>query len=909
MPRERAREIVGAGFVARWQRRTIALFRAPALERDMAEEMRLHVELEAEELARTRGLSVSDAMHQARLAFGGTERFKEEGRDARGTRWLEDLASDARYAMRTLRRAPGFASAAVLTLALGIGATTALFSVVHGALLEPLPFGDAAHTVVVWTGAFENQGSWMSYDEYELLTYEPHVFDAVGVYDIETRSITGAGEPERVHAAQISQQTLRTLGVVPMLGRDFLPEEDVPGANDVAILGYSFWQRHFAGDPSVIGKRIEVAGKSNVVIGVMPASFRMPLDYDDKGATELLTPLAATDSEYGALPGPAVAPGGGSHGLYSVAHLAPGITVAQANRELVRVADRLIEEGVYKGPTRFRMTAVTLRDQISGSLKPALLLLLGAVALVLVIACANVAGLLFVRGERRRRETALRAALGAAKPRLARQFLTEGIVIALVGGTLGMFLAWLGVVATRAWAPPSLGLVAGVSLNGGVLAFALATTVGTVLLFALAPALAATRVSASETLKDGGRGATTGRARLRARQLMVIGEIALSVVLIVGGGLMIRTVQGIMAIDPGFRSEGVLTMELSVPTSRYADGAHVAGFFEELRHRVERLPGVQHVAAARLLPLAAQMGNWGVRVEGYTPQPNEDTPGDWQIVTPGYFETLGLHLVAGRWFDERDQTGTPPVFVISQKFANKYFAGRDPLGGRIQLMSDSTPWVTVVGVVRDVEHNELTAAPPPMFYAVHSQYEQVGRFTPRTMSLAVRTAGNPLALAGAVRAQIRALDPQMPVAHVRTMDDIVRSSIAQQRFSMLLLGAFGLLALVLAVVGIYGVVAQLVAARRQEFGVRAALGASPRALVRISLVDGLRQTAAGLAIGAVVALLLTRLMRGMLYGVTTSDPVTFALALAITGAVAMAASYLPARRAGRVDPASALGAE
>lgn len=909
MPRDRAREIVGAGFVARWQRRTMALFRAPALERDMAEEMRLHVELEAEELARTRGLSASAAMHQARLAFGGTERFKEEGRDARGTRWLEDLASDARYAVRTLRRAPGFASAAVLTLALGIGATTALFSVVHAALLEPLPFGDAAHTVVVWTGAFEDQGSWMSYDEYELLTYEPHVFDAVGVYDIETRSITGAGEPERVHAAQISQQTLHTIGVAPMLGRDFLPEEDVPGANDVAILGYSFWQRHFAGDPLVIGKRIEVAGKSNVVIGVMPASFRMPLDYDEKGATELLTPLAATDSDYGALPGPAVAPGGGSHGLYSVAHLAPGVTVAQANRELVRVADRLIEEGVYKGPTRFRMTAVTLRDQISGSLKPALLLLLGAVALVLVIACANVAGLLFVRGERRRRETALRAVLGAAKPRLARQFLTEGIVIALAGGTLGMFLAWLGVVATRAWAPPSLGLVAGVALNGGVLAFALATTVGTVLLFALAPALAATRVSASETLKDGGRGATTGRARLRARQLMVIGEIALSVVLIVGGGLMIRTVQGIMAIDPGFRSEGVLTMELSVPTSRYPDAAHVAGFFEELRHRVERLPGVQHAAAARLLPLASPMGNWGVRVEGYTRQPNEDTPGDWQIVTPGYFETLGLHLVAGRWFDERDQTGTPLVFVISQQFANKYFAGRDPIGGRIQLMSDSAPWVTVVGVVRDVEHNELTAAPPPMFYAVHSQYEQVGRFTPRTMSLAVRTTGSPLALAGAVRAQIRALDPQMPVAHVRTMDDIVRSSIARQRFSMLLLGAFGLLALVLAVVGIYGVVAQLVAARRQEFGVRAALGASPRALVRISLLDGLRQTAAGLAIGAVVALLLTRLMRGMLYGVTTSDPVTFALALVITGAVAMAASYLPARRAGRVDPASTLGAE
>lgn len=909
MPRDDARRMSGAGFVARWQRRTAALFRTPDLEREMAEEMRLHIELEAQEIERTRGLSAVDALHQARLSFGGTERFKEEGRDARGTRWIEDLASDARYAIRTLRRAPGFAAAAALTLALGIGATTALFSVVHAALLEPLPFGDPAHTVVVWSGSFENQGSWMSYDEYELLTYEPHVFDAVGVYDVNTMSITGAGEPERVHAAQISQQTLHVLGVAPMLGRDFIPEEDSPGRNDVALLGYSFWQRHFAGDRSVVGKRIEVAGRSNVIIGVMPASFRMPLDYDEKGVTELLTPLAATDSDQGAIPGPAVAPGGGSHGLYSVAHLAPGVTVDQANRELARVASRLIDEGVYRGPIRFRLTAVPLRDQISGSLKPALLVLLGAVALVLVIACANVAGLLFVRGERRRRETALRAVLGAARSRLARQFLTEGIVIAIVGGTLGMFVSWAGVVATRAWAPPSLGLVAGVSLNGGVLAFALATTIGTVLLFAIAPALVATRVNANEALKDGGRGATTGRARLRARQLLVVGEIALAVVLIVGGGLMIRTVQSIMAIDPGFRSEGVLTMELSAPTSRYPNGARVAGFFDELRHRVERLPGVQHVAVARLLPLAAQMGNWGMRVEGYTAPPGMDTPGDWQIVTPGYFETMGLHLVAGRWFDERDQTGTPPVFVISQALANKYFAGRDPIGRRIQLMSDSTPWVTVIGVVRDVEHNALTAAPNPMFYAVHAQYQQVGGFTPRTMSLAVRTKGDPLALARTIRDQVRALDPQMPVAHVRTMDDIVGASIARQRFSMLLLGAFGVLALVLAVVGIYGVVAQLVAARSQEFGVRAALGATPSALVRISLRDGIRQTAAGLVIGALASLLLARLMQGMVYGVTTSDPVTLMLALLITGAVAVAASYLPARRAGRVHPASALSAE
>jgi putative ABC transport system permease protein len=908
MPRDGVRNVSGAGMLSQWQRRTTALFRLTSLERDMAEEMRLHIAMEAEELARTRGLSEADALRKARLAFGGQERFREEGRDARGTRWLEDLASDARYAVRSLVHAPGFAVAAALTLALGIGATTALFSVVHAALLEPLPFGDPAHTAVVWSGSFKNAGSWMSYDEYELLTYMPHVFDAVGVYDVETRSVTGAGDPERVHAAQVSQKTLGVLGVSPMLGRDFLPQEDVPGANDVALIGYSFWQRHFGGDPSAVGKRIEVAGRQKVVIGVMPASFRMPLDYDEQGATQLLTPLAATDSEYEAIPGPDVALGGGSHGLYAVAHVAPGVTIAQANKELAKVTDRLIAEGVYTGPTRFSMTVVPLREQISGSLRPALLILLGAVALVLVIACANVAGLLFVRGERRRRETALRAVLGAARQRLARQFLTEGLVIALVGGALGMLVAWLGVKATRAWAPRSLGLVSDVSLNVGVLAFALATTLGTVLLFALAPTLAATRVNAAESLKDGGRGATISRARLRARQMMVVGEIALSVVLIVSGGLMIRTVQRIMSIDPGFRSEGVLTMELSVPPSRYATDARISGFFDELRQRVAGLPGVKQVGAARLLPLASPIGNWGLRIPGYTPPPGENIPGDWQIVTPGYFETMGLHLVKGRLFDDRDRDGGQVVFVISQRMADKYFAGRDPIGASMRLSNDSAQMGTVIGVVRDVEHNGLTSITDPTFYAVHSQFHQSAQFTPRTMNLVVRTAGDPLALVRAVREQVRALDPGIPVAHVRTMDDIVRGSIAKQRFSMLLLGAFGVLALALAMVGIYGVVAQLVAARKQEFGVRAALGASPTALVRLSLSDGMRQIALGLAIGAIAALMLARLMRGMLYGVSTSDPATFALALLITGAVALAASYLPARRAGHVDPVSALSA-
>jgi putative ABC transport system permease protein len=912
MPRD-ARDVAGTGFVARWQRRTAALFRSASLEREMADEMRLHVELEAEEIARARGLSRDDALREARLAFGSAERFKEEGRDARGTRWAEDLAGDARYAVRTLLRAPGFAIAATLTLALGIGATTALFSVVHAALLEPLPFGDPSRTVVVWSGQFgnagSNAGSWLSYDEYELLTYEPHYFDRVGVYETDTRSIAGAGDPERVHAAEISQQTLSALGVAPMLGRDFRPEEDAPGGGDVALIGYALWQRHFGGDPSVIGKRIEVGGVQTIVIGVMPATFRMPLDYDEQGVTQLLLPLATSDSAEGAIPGPAVAPGGGSHGMYALAHLARGVTVADANRELDAVTARLTAQGVYTGPTRFTMTAVSLREQISGSLRPALLVLLGAVTLVLVIACANVAGLLFVRGERRRRETALRAVLGAGRTRLARQFLTEGVVIAIVGGVLGMFIAWLGVLATRAWAPRSLGLVSDVSLNGGVLAFALATTIGTVLLFALAPALAAVRVSATETLKDGGRGATTGRARLRARQMMVIGEVALAVVLIAGGGLMIRTVQRMMSIDPGFRSDGVLTMELSIPSTRYANVESISAFYEELRHRVDALPGVQKAAVARLVPLAATIGNRGLKIPGYTPPPGENIPGDWQIVSPGYFETMRLHLQAGRVFDERDQSNSPIAFVISRRLADKYFAGRNPIGANMEVSNDSAQMGTVVGVVGDVEQNALTAAPSPTFYAVHSQFHRSAGYIPRTMNVVVRTSGDPLELVHAVREQVHALDSEIPIAHIRTMDDIVSSSIARQRFSMLLLGAFGVLALVLCVVGIYGVVAQLVAARRQELGVRAALGASPRALVWISLLDGMRQTGIGLAIGVVAALLLTRLMQGMLYGVSPADPLTFAAALLVTGLVAMAASYLPARRAGRVDPSSVLGGE
>jgi len=900
--------VTPADVLGRLHRRTSALIRKRVLERDMDAELRFHIEMEAEELARTRGLSRGEALRQARVAFGGVERYKESGRDARGTRLLEDLIADTRFALRVLRRAPGFASAAAITLALGIGVTTALFGVVHAVLLEPLPYGDPAHTVAVWSSWTAFARTWLSYDEYELLLDQPRFFDAVGIYSDGSRSLTGTGEPERVRAAQVSASVLRALEVAPVLGRGIVPAEDVPGNNNVALLGHALWERRFAGDPSIVGRHIEVEGRSTLVIGVLPERFRMPLDYSASGPTELLTPLAATAADEGAIPGPAVAVGGGNHSFYAVAHLAPGATAEEVNRTLGATATRLMADGTYPRAMHFMMFATPLREQISGGIRPVLLVLLGAVALVLIIACANVAGLLMVRMERRSQETGLRVVLGAARGRLARQFLTEGVIIALAGGALGIFVAWLGVVATRAWAPASMPLVAEASLDAPVLAFALATTLGTVLLFALAPALTATRAHPADTLRDGGRGATSGRARLRARQLLVTGEIALAVVLIVGGGLMIRTVQRMLAIDPGFRSDHVLTMELSLPSARY-DVARVAPFFDELRRRVDALPGVKRAAAARLLPLSSEMGDWGMGVEGYTPPPGENAPGDWQVVTAGYFEAMGLRLVSGRVFGEGDGEGTPLVLVISQRMADKYFAGRDPLGGRIQLRRPNGPIATVIGVVRDVEHNSLTAVPKPAFYALASQWRAEVGFSPRTMNLIVKTSVDPLTLVGAVRAQLHALDPQIPVARVRTMDEIVETSVAHQRFAMMLLDAFGALALVLAVVGIYGVIAQVVATRRQEFGVRLALGATPDALVRLSLRDGMRQTGAGLLLGAAVALVLTRLIRGLLYGVTPTDPATFAVALLLTGIVAVVASYLPARRAGRVNPASALSIE
>ena len=822
-------------------------------------------------------------------------------------RWVDDLAMDLRYALRSLARRPGFTTVAALTLALGIGATTALFGVVKTVLLTPLPYGEPDRIAVVWSAWRGFDQTWLSYDEYEAWDTEIPAIADVGIFFDGAITLGGDGEPERVRSARVGEDVFRILGVAPLIGRGFLPEEDVPNGPSVIVLGHSLWQRRFGGDAAIVGRDIQVNGSAATVVGIMPPDFRLPLDYSGAGATEAWQPLAVSPESQGATPGPAFNPNGQNHGFYGVARLAPGATTDQANRQLADYVAQLVRDGIYPEEQQFRAYTVPVTEQVTGRVRPALLIVLGAVGFVLLIACANVAGLLLVRGEHRRREIAIRTALGARTHRLTRLLLTESLVLALFGGVLGVALAAGGVWLVRRTAPAALPRVAETALDPGVLLFALAVTIGAAVLAGLLPALHTSRVAPAGELKEGGRSATAGPGRLRWRQTLVAAEVALAVVLVVGAGLMIRSVSNLFAIDAGFRPEGVLTMRLSTPSTWYPESPQVSSFYDELQRRVAALPGVRAVGSARLLPLAAEMGDWGLQVEGYTPPPGQGTPGDWQVVTPGYLETMRVPLIAGRYFDARDDRDGALSIIVNRELAERYFAGRDAIGGRIRI-GGATPeqTYTVVGVVEDVRQNALTTEVKPQFYATHAQFAVSPGNTMRNMSLVVRTDGQPEALISPVRALIREMDPRLPVSEIRTMERIVGESIAEPRFTMGLLGLFGTLALALSAIGIFGIVSQIVATRQHELGIRAALGASPGELVMLSLRTGVRQTAIGLVVGIGLALLLTRALTALLHGVQPTDPLTFASVLAVTATVALLATLGPARRAGRVNPVAVL---
>jgi predicted permease len=810
------------------------------------------------------------------------------------------LLQDLKIAVRGLLKSPGFAIAALVTLSLGIGATSAIFSVVNAVLLTPLPYESPDRRVMVWSKWVSFDKTWVSSQEVWDYRERTKTLTAVSLWSSAFQNLTGSGEPARLNVGLVSANTFEVLGTRPALGRAFTQEEDRPNGPPVAVLGHDVWVAQFAADPAVIGRKISLNDVPVEVIGVMPRGFRLPTDFNVDAAepTELWRPVQVDSTNLVR----------GSHGFYAAAVLAPGQSPVTATAELQAVTKRLTEEGQYPTAMQFTAFAVGLDDEIRGEVRPAMWLLMGAVGFLLLIACVNVANLLLVRGDARLREMAVRTAMGAAPTRLVRQLFTESVVLAVLGALLGLALAAAALRVLTSVDPTSLPPLAPVGLDLAVVAFTLVLAVVTTLLFGLAPALRTLHVNLVESLREGSHNATIGGRRQRFRSALVATEVALAVVLVVGAGLMIRSLSQLGKIDLGFNPDRVLTMRVAIPAARYQTPNQVIDFYKQLVDRVKTLPGVEQAGVMRILPLATTIGDYGLDVDGFEESPGRNAKGDWQIVSDGTFEAMGMHLVRGRWFTPADTRQSLPVAVINETMARTYWRDGNAVGGRIALGSNmSNPWVAVVGIVADERHNGVTGIVKEKFYIPHSQWHiATGGSLIRSVFVVVRTAAAPLGVAGAVRSVVRQLDPTLPVANVRPMTEVVATALATPRLTGFLLGAFAAIALALAAVGIYGVLAYLVSQRTQEIGIRLAIGADRREVLKMILRQGVILAVGGIAAGVGAALLLTRLMQSLLYEITPSDPITFVVVGVVLFVVALVASYLPAWRATRVSPLIAL---
>jgi predicted permease len=806
---------------------------------------------------------------------------------------FRDLSQDLRYGVRMLSKNPGFTVVAVLALALGIGANSAIFSVVNTVLLRPLPYQDPDRLVMVWedrskngfprdTPAVANYIDWRDQNQ---------VFEGMAAIATQSFNLTGAGDPERIEGRRVSANLFALLGVRPQLGRAFLPEEDRAGGNRVVVMSHALWQRRFGSDANIIGKPLTLNGESHTVVGVMPPGFQFP-SRDD----ELWAPIAFTSQE---------AASRGRHFLEVIARMKPGVELQQAQAELNTIAARL-QQQYPNTNTNVGAAVVSLHEQLVGDIKPALLVLLGAVGFVLLIACANVANLLLARAAVRQKEITIRVALGASRSRLIRQFLTESVLLAALGGAVGLLFSVWGVSLLKAFIPENISQAAAITIDGRVLGFTLLVSLLTGLVFGLAPATQTSNFNLNETLKEGGRDSTSGSRGNRLRGLLVVAEVAVSLILLIGAGLLINSFLRLRGVDPGFRPDNLLTMRIVLPDTKYPDQARRSAFYTELLNRVEALPGVRSAAVANWIPLVRQGDSIGFSIEG-RPDPGQGQRPSvvTRVTSPHYFQTMSIPLLRGRSFGEQDRADSPAVAVISETMARRFWPDRDPLGQRITPGApdsvDPNDWLTIVGIAKDVRQTELVADPKPQMYL---SYVQVGFFAPR--HLVVSTAVEPSGLAASVRKAVWEIDKDQPVSNVKTMEEVLSQSIARQRFSMLLLGIFAAVAVALAAVGIYGVMSYSVAQRTHEIGIRMALGASRRDVLRLTVGQGLKLVLVGIAVGLAAALALTRVMSSLLFGVGATDPATFVIiSLALVGVAALA-SYIPARRATRIDPMVAL---
>jgi putative ABC transport system permease protein len=854
------------------------------VERELAEEIDACLEMLAQAKV-AEGVDPEEARRAALIELGGVDQVKESVREVRVGHFFRTVWQDLRYGARTLRKSPGFTAVVVLTLALGVGANTAVFSVVNAVLLRPLAYRDPSRLVTVL------HDGWAPVAPANFLDWreQSRSFESMAAAQSWNLTMTGQGQPEQLNVLQTSAEMFHVLGVDAALGRTYAAGEDQPGREHVVVISHGFWQRRFGGDRGVVGRQVTLDGEAYTVIGVMPPDFQF-------------APFWATHAEAW-LPlnlGRRVNDRRGQS-LRVFARLKDGVTQAQAQTEMETINRRLEEQypRENEGPA---VSVDPLHEKVVGKSRPALLVILGAVGFVLLIACANVANLMLTKSALRRKEIAVRIALGAGRRRVVRQLLTESLLLSLAGGGAGLLLASWSNSTLASLGPDSLPRVRTVGLDANVLVFTLGLCVLVGLLFGLAPALRSTKTDLTESLKDRSRGSTSDRRQERVRKFLVVGEIAVSLVLLIGGGLTMRSFLRLTSVDPGFDPRGVMTATVPLAGPRYSTDEQRAAFFKLLTERVSSLPGVKSASVINHLPLGGDVWTYGFTVEGRPAPTDAERPSAvYRVARPDYFRTMGAALLKGRDFTERDDASSPGVVIVNEALARRQWPGEEPLGKRITVNGESGKPREVVGVVRDLKQGEWASEPKPEMYLPHSQAAP-----PRSMTLVVRASSDTSEVAREVRREVWAIDKDLPVSQVASMEDVVAESVAQQRFNTLLIGVFAAAALMLAAVGVYGVMSHTVTQRTHEIGVRMALGARGRDVLGMIIRQGLVLTLIGLAVGLAGAFALTRVMDSLLYEVSATDPLVFGGVAAALTLSALLACYVPARRATKVDPMEAL---
>ena len=872
------------------------------LQSELSEEIREHLEEKIEELVAA-GNSRKQAAATARREFGNITLIEEASRAVWQWPSVESLFADIRYAARILRKSPGFAAIAVLTLALGIGASTAVFSLVSAILLKPLPYPYPDRIVLpeLVSPPGVNLGSeyfpW-GQKQFRLLTRDSHPFQAVGAFQNDSFNLTAAGDPSFLDGFRVSAEFFPALGISPALGRAFTAEEDQPGHEFEVILSDRVWRERFGADRNILGRAVHLNGFAYTVVGVMPAGFQfpraeeMPSSFNFPREAQLWVPLAV-----------AAEPIGGPSELAVIGRLKQGLTIEQAQAAM----DLVTKHAEAKDPqwkSWFNTRVVPLTRQVVGDTQRPLQLMLGAVGIVLLIACSNVANLLLTRSLGRRREFTLRAALGAGRIRLIRQLLTESLLIAAAAGAVGIFIANAGIYFVKIFGPSNIPRLSEVTLDLPVFGFALFISLATGILFGLAPAYGATRGNLVDSLKSGSQRSGIGPASPRLRNALLVSQVAMALVLVVSAGLLTRTFFRMLGTNGGFNPERVLTFQLPLPALKYVDQDHIVVFFQNALSRLRSIPGVQSAGIGETVPMGGEGESTGIRMPDHPAASQRELPfANYTIISPGYLSSIGTPILRGRDFSEADTADSMPVALVNVALEKKYWPSQGAIGKQVGPAGARYPLMTIVGVVPDVKHISLREEPTPEIYVVDTQKQWPSMLN---MRVALRTKVEPASMTESVREAIHSLDPELPLAKVATLTTLVDDSLSQPRFAMLLLASFGVLALLLASIGMYGVISYSVMQRTQEIGIRIALGAERRKVFAMVLGQGARLAGLGIAIGLVAALGLTRIMASFLFGVRPTDPLTFAAVSLLLVLIALLACYLPARRATRVDPMVAL---